>query len=287
MTRRAILIGLVLAVALCCITYFNQSVMRQTPLVGDYLPISVFGTLILVILLLNPLIALASAGVAARRPWLRSAGVTGAAALVFAGGLAAIAAHSWSGLLIGLLVGASVFAISGAAAALAGEWRSAVTAAGTFLVTGVIVLAYAGLLAALIAAVSVSVLAGLVSSGRPLRGRELAVSLSLVLISCGIAEYGILKTFTNVLMLPRMHRKTHPEWDHEGVFERLPGHMLAEPGERDEALGGFLQGKTGNVPVSPSDVPWDAWVTPIFTWLPIVLLITIGFIALALVMHRQ
>ncbi|MHC4199166.1 MAG: DUF6785 family protein, partial [Planctomycetota bacterium] len=115
MTRRAILIGLVLAVALCCITYFNQSVMRQTPLVGDYLPISVFGTLILGLLLLNP---------ALRR--LRPA------------------------------------------------WQ--------------------------------------------FNGPELAVILTLVLTACGVAEYGILKTFTNVLMLPRMHRKTNPAWDHEGVF---------------------------------------------------------------------
>ncbi len=184
MTKRSIVIGLVLAVVLCSITYFNQSVMRQTPLVGDYLPISVFGTLILVLLFLNPALR-----------HLRPA------------------------------------------------WQ--------------------------------------------FKGPELAVILTLVLTACGVAEYGILKTFTNVLMLPRRHRKMNPAWDHEGVFERLPKHMLADPGTRDEALDGFVQGKAGNVPVSLGDVPWNAWLTPLFTWLPVVLLITVAFIALALVMHRQ
>lgn len=58
MSKRAIIIGIVFAAVLCSITYFNQAVMRQTALVGNYLPISVYGPLILVILLVNPLIGL-------------------------------------------------------------------------------------------------------------------------------------------------------------------------------------------------------------------------------------
>jgi len=54
MTARAIILGIASAIVICCITYFNQSVMRQSALVGNYLPLSIYGTLILVVVLLNP-----------------------------------------------------------------------------------------------------------------------------------------------------------------------------------------------------------------------------------------
>ncbi len=57
MTWRAIIIGLASSVALCSFTYFNQSVMRQSAIVGNYIPLSVYGTLILIVALLNPLLA--------------------------------------------------------------------------------------------------------------------------------------------------------------------------------------------------------------------------------------
>ncbi len=56
MTKRSILIGLVCAVLLCVVTYFNDIVMRGTFLVGNFLPVSVFGSLILFLLMVNPLL---------------------------------------------------------------------------------------------------------------------------------------------------------------------------------------------------------------------------------------
>ncbi|MHC5057610.1 MAG: DUF6785 family protein, partial [Planctomycetota bacterium] len=56
MTKRAVGIGLALAVTLGGVTYFNNSVMRQTWLVGNYLPISVYGSLILFLVIVNPLL---------------------------------------------------------------------------------------------------------------------------------------------------------------------------------------------------------------------------------------
>ncbi len=47
MTRRSILLGLLGAAAICSLTYLNDSVLRQTYLVGNSLPISVFGTLVI------------------------------------------------------------------------------------------------------------------------------------------------------------------------------------------------------------------------------------------------
>ena len=186
MTWRAIIIGMVSSAALCCITYFNQSIMRQSAIVGNYIPLSVYGTLIVVVALLNPLLGR-----------LRS------------------------------------------------SWR--------------------------------------------LSGRELAVILTLVLATCGIAESGFMKTFTNVLMLPRHYRRTTPAWDYEdtGTFARLPDHMLAETGPSDAALNGYIQGKIGNEPMSLGAIPWEAWRPPLVTWLPLALLLLVGFTALALVVHRQ
>jgi hypothetical protein len=184
-TKRAVIIGVVFAVVLCSITYFNQSVMRQTALVGNYFPVSVYGTLILVVLLLNPALAR-------------------------------------------------------------------------------------------------------LRTGCRLEGRELAVILALVLAACGVAESGFLKTFTNVAMLPHHYRRTNPGWDREGTFERLPSHFLAETGENDEALGGFLQGRASKEPMSlTEDVPWAAWARPLLTWLPLAIVIMAGVIGLALVVHRQ
>jgi len=57
MTKRSIFIGLICAVLLGVVTYFNDMVMKGTFLIGNYLPVAVFGTLILFLLLLNPLLA--------------------------------------------------------------------------------------------------------------------------------------------------------------------------------------------------------------------------------------
>jgi len=56
MTIRAILLGLLGGAAVCGLSYFNDAVMRQTPLVSHHMPISVYGGLILFILLMNPVL---------------------------------------------------------------------------------------------------------------------------------------------------------------------------------------------------------------------------------------
>ena len=186
MTWRAVIIGLICSVSLCSITYFNQSIMRQSAIVGNYMPLSVYGTLIIIVAFLNPLLG-------RFRP----------------------------------------------------SWR--------------------------------------------LSGRELAVTLTLVLAACGIAESGFMKTFSNVVVLPRHYRRTTPAWNDKdtGTFARLPEHMLAATGENDAALNGFIQGKVGDDPLALSDIPWAEWRAPLATWLPLALLLTVGFTALALVVHRQ
>ena len=56
MTLRAILLGLAAAAGLNAVGYFNDLVLRQTYLVGSFLPIPVYGGLLLLVLLFNPLL---------------------------------------------------------------------------------------------------------------------------------------------------------------------------------------------------------------------------------------
>ncbi len=57
MSIRAVLLGLLGATAICAFTFFNDMVMRGTFLVGNFLPVSVFGVLVLFLLFVNPLLA--------------------------------------------------------------------------------------------------------------------------------------------------------------------------------------------------------------------------------------
>jgi hypothetical protein len=74
------MLGLAFGVLISGVTYFNDAVINQTDLIGNHLPIAVFGTLMLVLLVVNPLL-----GVPGRRLRLRA----GELAVVTAIGLAA------------------------------------------------------------------------------------------------------------------------------------------------------------------------------------------------------
>ena len=56
MTLRAVLLGLVGASFICGFTYFNDHVIRQTYLIGMNMPIGVYGGLLVVVLVVNPLL---------------------------------------------------------------------------------------------------------------------------------------------------------------------------------------------------------------------------------------
>ncbi|MFA7236592.1 MAG: DUF6785 family protein [Phycisphaeraceae bacterium] len=60
MTRRAIFIGLLLGLGIASTTYFNDRVINQTQLIGNELPIGVFGPMILLLLVFNPVMRLFS-----------------------------------------------------------------------------------------------------------------------------------------------------------------------------------------------------------------------------------
>jgi len=63
MTKRAVILGLVGALLICALGYYNDAVIRQTALVGNHMPPSVYGTLIVFLVAINPLLFLL------RRKW--------------------------------------------------------------------------------------------------------------------------------------------------------------------------------------------------------------------------
>lgn len=71
MTPRAVALGLLGAAFICGYTYFNDGVLRQTMFVGNYMPTSVYGGLLLALFCLNPLLRRASRLAGNRLAWLR------------------------------------------------------------------------------------------------------------------------------------------------------------------------------------------------------------------------
>ncbi len=131
MSRRAVIVGLLGAAFVAGVTYFNDNIMRQTLLIGNHMPHSVYGGLLLFLLLVNPALALL------RRRW------------AFTGG-------------------------------------------------------------------------------------EIAVVLALTLSACAIPGAGLMRFFTNAVMLPHQKARTRPAWQAEDVVDMLPEYMLAgTPAEFD------------------------------------------------------
>jgi hypothetical protein len=56
MTIRAIVLGLLLGLFISSFTYFNDFVMKQTLMIGSFLPVSVFGVAVVLVVLVNPLL---------------------------------------------------------------------------------------------------------------------------------------------------------------------------------------------------------------------------------------
>ena len=99
MTPRAVILGLLGAAAVCGFTFFNDSVMHQTMFVGNNMPISVYGGLMLFLLVSLP----KSKGLPI--PPMAVAGLVSGVAAAPVAGLAAGLAHGpTSGLVTALVV---------------------------------------------------------------------------------------------------------------------------------------------------------------------------------------
>ncbi|MHC4506819.1 MAG: hypothetical protein ACYTFI_26310, partial [Planctomycetota bacterium] len=253
MTIRAVVVGLLGATFIAGFTYFNDNIMRQTLLIGNFMPHSVYGTLILFLLVVNPVVGLTGA----QRSPAAAALVAGSLAGVATGVVSGLAAGAVgggviAGLLTGLIVGSLVGLATGLVVALG--WKAG--APGRFdgilgamvggLVGGLVtwlavtIVLFVGLFgkagasgsttvltACLCAGFVAAVTAGLAAGRRPLSAGELAVAVALTLSACAIPGAGFIRYFTNAVMLPQHKARSRPGWQAEGVVRMAPEHMLA------------------------------------------------------------
>ena len=71
MTKRSVFLGLFCAAAICGFTYFNDAILRQSLIVGNHMPIAVYGPLLVFLLTVNPLLAFVSRKVRIGWGWLK------------------------------------------------------------------------------------------------------------------------------------------------------------------------------------------------------------------------
>lgn len=122
-----------------------------------------------------------------------------------------------------------------------------------------------------------------------LSSRELVIVLAMTLAACAVPGAGLMRTLTPLLVMPDWYEKSEPGWQKHAILDQLPDQMLVDAGEDAERVqAGYVQGLAlGNNHIAPSEVPWEAWVRPLLYWLPLVLVLWIGLIALSVVVHRQ
>lgn len=313
MTRRSIILGLACAALICGVTFFNDMLMKGPYLIGSYLPIAVFGLLLLLVLGVNPLLRWI-------KPRLLLTGSELATIVILCFFVCHVAgrglAHyftdylilphyynqttpgwqskppsiearevtDWPRLALRLREGSQ----SGSPglrtvwAALPEETRQAVAAEGAPTTASVF---------------RVVVLAGLnrvitesrlgmefpAAKGLPLSRhvRDLLACVPAALHPEEIAfiNRGVLDALLPGILSP--HRL--------GVVDRVPSRMLVDV-ERNSSvvMDGFVTGLVeGNKTLSFTRVPWAAWGRAFLFWIPVILTIGLMVTGLALVLHRQ
>jgi len=122
------------------------------------------------------------------------------------------------------------------------------------------------------------------------RPPELAVIVTLMMVSCSIPGRGLLEQFTQVLILPNHWGTQRAGWRSTQILAYAPDAMLVQPdADAPEVLAGYMRGlRTEGEGLLPlRDVPWAAWAAPLATWMPIVILAAACMVCMALIVHRQ
>lgn len=135
------------------------------------------------------------------------------------------------------------------------------------------------------------------------RPGELAVITCFLLATASIPGAGLMRHFTAVNAMPKHYERTLVGWRSHNVLGYVPYRelelfgdepvemsMLAgRPGETEELLEGFVGsglGRPGD-PIGLDQVPWEQWAPALITWVPLILLMSVGVISMAMIVHRQ
>jgi len=121
------------------------------------------------------------------------------------------------------------------------------------------------------------------------RPAELAVIVTMMFAACSIPARGLMETFTPSLALPIDYERVRPGWRANELLSYVPPRMLPNEGQYDDTvIGGFLGGlgRQGRR-IGFDKVPWGAWVGPISTFGPMIVLTAVCVICMALIVHPQ
>jgi len=308
MTMRSIFIGILCAVLLCVVTYFNDMVMKGTFLVGNYLPVAVFGSLILFLLMVNPLL---------RRLSHRLALSARELAVIIA--LVLFACYLPGRGLLHFFSTAIMLPQHHLRTQPSWQTEPAALEYKDVLDWPRVDTRLAGVegdptLAALRASMAMVVVASQ-SDGEPvedarraLLGRiNGAIESSVFGLESGVAD-GLTLT-RHVRELLARDRIALSDSDRQtinrgvvdailsdavvphrlGPVARAPARMLVDVSlDTTRVLDGFVTGLAqGEEKISYADVPWRAWIRPLLFWMPLILTVCAMVVGLGLVLHRQ
>ncbi len=307
MTPRAIVIGLLCAAAVCAFCFFNDFVIKQTFLVGNYMPISVYGGLLVFLLVVNPiLLALSKRLALTGRELAVIVALTLAACYVPGRGLMhyfftfQAMPHHYKRTQAGWKkMGVVDLAPRQMLVSIPPEYSLADIRAGSPAEVARRIMADDPLAKAIRNRLddrSRELLSRLAHGMKPADLRSLRDVLNSLLEQADLAR----ELPTDQLALPaeakRLAARPQAELDTDDrrrlnryVLDAVLGPTVRSLAEKEDvAIGGFVQGLSkGGQHIRLSEVPWYAWGRSLRFWLPLLLSISIALIGLAVVVHRQ
>jgi hypothetical protein len=316
MTLRAVILGLAGAGLLCGVTFFNDMVMRGTFLVGNFLPVTVFGGLVVFLLLVDPVLRRLRRGTA-----LSAGELSVVVALVLFAcyvpgrGLMhqfttfLMLPHHYAKTTPGWRGQAAAIApeqvsdparlrrlLSECLASGRDEWRELRLAVPPALLETLAASPADGppspeerrqIVEGLNALIDSPAAAAAVRRSQvPLPAYARALRASRQTLStedCRELTRAFLDVAFEGALAPRL----------PAVLRHVPPGLLAEPTAGSEASGteavdGFVNGiAVGDEPIAVAAVPWSAWGRTLGFWLPLIVSVCLASTGLALVIHRQ
>ena len=319
MTIRSVILGLLAAVVICGVTFFNDMVMKGTSLIGNFVPIAVFGGLLIFVLLVNPAL-----GLIHKRLRLKGREVAVAAAIaLFACYIPGrgLMHYFTNFLMLPHQYARNAPAWQGGPARVergdVRDWPAFAEKLRESTVPGSTPLADAvGRLAPkqrerLNDALKPGATTGAAQDAQAAQA-AIIESLNELLKDEALAQSqfppgATISQHVRILRgrdpksltakdVEKLNRGVLELWIGDSLHRRLPGtledappRMLADissdPGQvPKDFMSGLAEGEER---ILPSDIPWHVWKRTLLFWIPLILTISVAVIALAVIVHRQ
>lgn len=314
-TRRALLLGFALGLFIAGFAYFNDAVIGSTFLIGNFLPVGIFGPLLLLLLLVNPLLVKLGMTAFSGRE-LAVATAIGLAACAWPGSNFYRGAHTIVAKPKHMLTFQSGWQANQIMSYVPGErplispgqvrdWtalaRLLSEARDTTTVSTVMTHLYAQLdeaervlfeQAAMADGVGISAM------------QQLAAALNRLLVDPGFYDATVFETEE----VPSTLREEAEALDETSSLDDvvavnrallqavLQTHLVPPPtggrillniADEDRVMGPLLEGGPAEGRLGLSEIPWDAWWPTMSLWGGITLALALATVCLALIVHRQ